>query len=74
MGRWAGAMIGGVALVGALGYSASAQWFTPQISGSGGTGLGLAIVRSIAEWHGGSVEIQSRTGGGTEVTLNLPRS
>jgi two-component system heavy metal sensor histidine kinase CusS len=42
-------------------------------SGSGGAGLGLAIVRSIAEWHGGSVELQRRVGGGTEVTLSLPR-
>jgi two-component system heavy metal sensor histidine kinase CusS len=42
-------------------------------SGSGGAGLGLAIVRSIAEWHGGSVELQSRVGCGTEVTLSLPR-
>ncbi len=37
-----------------------------------GTGLGLAICRSIAEAHGGAIKIDSRLGGGTCVTLNLP--
>jgi two-component system heavy metal sensor histidine kinase CusS len=37
-----------------------------------GTGLGLAICRSIAEAHGGVIKIDSRLGGGTRVTLNLP--
>jgi two-component system heavy metal sensor histidine kinase CusS len=40
--------------------------------GSGGTGLGLAIVQSIASLHGGKVEIASRPGKGTLVTLHLP--
>ncbi len=39
---------------------------------SGGTGLGLAIVKSIALLHGGSVEIQSKLGQGTRVTLSIP--
>lgn len=38
----------------------------------GGTGLGLAIVQSIASLHGGSVQIASKTGEGTRVTLSLP--
>ncbi|MEI2720664.1 MAG: sensor histidine kinase [Gemmatimonadales bacterium] len=29
-----------------------------------GTGLGLAIVKWVAEAHGGSVQVQSRPGGG----------
>jgi two-component system heavy metal sensor histidine kinase CusS len=39
---------------------------------SSGTGLGLAIVRSMAALHGGTVQIDSALGMGTEVTLILP--
>ncbi len=39
---------------------------------SGGTGLGLAIVQSIAQLHGGKVEISSQPGKGTQVTLHMP--
>ncbi len=41
---------------------------------SGGTGLGLAIVQSIMLLHGGNVEIASRVGQGTQVTLRIPLS
>jgi two-component system, OmpR family, sensor histidine kinase KdpD len=37
-----------------------------------GTGLGLFIARSIAEAHGGAVEVRSRDGGGAVFTLSLP--
>ena len=37
-----------------------------------GTGLGLAICRSIAETHGGSIEIESTLSRGTRITLSLP--
>ena len=39
-----------------------------------GTGLGMAIVKEIAELHGGALDIQSRPGAGTSVTLWLPRA
>jgi signal transduction histidine kinase len=37
-----------------------------------GTGLGLFIARSIAEAHGGSLEVQSGPDSGTTFTLTLP--
>jgi len=38
----------------------------------GGTGLGLSIVKHIAAYHGGSVEIESEAGNGTEIIVFLP--
>ncbi|MGQ0508229.1 MAG: ATP-binding protein [Myxococcaceae bacterium] len=37
-----------------------------------GTGLGLAIVKTIAEEHGGTVDVQSRPGKGTTFEVKLP--
>jgi signal transduction histidine kinase len=44
-------------------------FFTTRPSG---TGLGLAIVDRIVDAHGGHLEIDSRTGEGTTVTVFLP--
>jgi signal transduction histidine kinase len=38
-----------------------------------GAGLGLAICKWIAEAHGGQIEVTSRPGRGTTVTVTLPR-
>ncbi len=38
----------------------------------GGAGLGLAFVRTVAERHGGSVEVSSELGKGSVFTLRLP--
>jgi two-component system sensor histidine kinase BaeS len=40
--------------------------------GSPGAGLGLAISRDVVNAHGGSIEISSEVGKGTEVRLTLP--
>ncbi len=37
-----------------------------------GAGLGLSIVRSVAEAHGGSVELTARPSGGLTVRVSLP--
>ncbi len=39
-----------------------------------GAGLGLAICKWIAEAHGGGIEVQSRVGHGTTMTVKLPMS
>lgn len=41
---------------------------------TGGTGLGLAIVRNVVQGHGGRVELTSREGEGTTVTVRVPRA
>jgi cell cycle sensor histidine kinase DivJ len=38
-----------------------------------GTGLGLSVVKGLVELHGGRLEIASRLGEGTTVTVRLPR-
>src|ERR1700722_18916070 len=37
-----------------------------------GSGLGLSIVAAIAEAHGGTLDLQARTGGGLRVCVELP--
>ncbi len=50
-----------------------AKVFEPLFSTkSFGTGLGLPTVRQIVEQHGGKVEIDSKPGAGTRVTVYLP--
>ncbi len=46
-------------------------FFTTRPVGAG-TGLGLAVARDVAQAHGGRIEIASRAGSGTRVTVTLP--
>lgn len=39
-----------------------------------GTGLGMSIVKEIVELHGGRVELTSKMGSGTAVTLWIPKN
>ena len=45
-------------------------FFSPQ--SAKGTGLGLAIIKGIVERHGGGINIKSKEGCGTSVTINFP--
>jgi signal transduction histidine kinase len=39
-----------------------------------GSGLGLPLARKLAELHGGSLTVKSKTGRGTTATVILPSS
>ena len=52
-----------------------ARVFTPfSTAFDGGTGLGMAIVRRIVEDHGGAIDVESKPGEGTTVTILMPRN
>jgi signal transduction histidine kinase len=46
--------------------------FEPFSSTTGGTGLGLSIVYQIIREHGGTINVRSREGEGTTITIQLP--
>lgn len=50
------------------------QIWTPfHTSKVNGTGLGLPITRKVVETHGGSIEVESQIGVGTEFRVVLPK-
>ncbi|WP_416986179.1 sensor histidine kinase [Streptomyces sp. T028] len=48
-------------------------WRGARARTTGGSGIGLAVVRELATAHGGTVAADSGPGGGTRMTLRLPR-
>ncbi|MEK6334990.1 MAG: ATP-binding protein [Acidobacteriota bacterium] len=46
--------------------------FEPFTSTTGGTGLGLSIVYQIIRDHNGTINLRSRQGSGTTITIELP--
>jgi signal transduction histidine kinase len=48
------------------------QAHTRGTAGERGSGLGLAIVQQLVELHGGSIEVASEIGRGSEFTIHLP--
>lgn len=45
-----------------------------ETTGQPGSGLGLAVVRALAEAEGATLRLDGAPGGGTRVTVRLPRS
>jgi two-component system sensor histidine kinase PilS (NtrC family) len=48
--------------------------FEPFTSTTGGTGLGLSIVYQIIRDHSGTINVRSKVGQGTTITIELPRA
>jgi len=48
-------------------------FYTTRLT-EGGTGLGLAVTHGIVSAHGGTIDVESRRGRGTTVTIELPLS
>ncbi len=47
--------------------------FEPFSDDARGTGLGLSIVHKIISEHGGRIDVQSKIGNGTKITVELPQ-
>ncbi|WP_327347474.1 HAMP domain-containing sensor histidine kinase [Streptomyces europaeiscabiei] len=49
-------------------------WRGARARSAGGSGIGLAVVKELVTAHGGTVTAGSGPGGGTRMTLRLPRA
>ncbi len=53
-------------------FSAFTQVDHLETREQGGTGLGLAITKQLVELHGGTIDVHSKLGEGSEFTITLP--
>ena len=53
--------------------TASTASIEAGVRGEAALGLGLPLTRQFIEAHGGTVELESKKGKGTTVTLTIPR-
>ena len=44
----------------------------PAVQGQSGTGIGLYLAKRVVQAHGGAMEFQNNSDGGTTVMLRLP--
>ena len=59
-----------------IAYEPAGSWSLTNLiddHGEAALGLGLPLTRQFVEAHGGTVDLQSRKGEGTVVTIALPR-
>ncbi|WP_017731348.1 PAS domain-containing sensor histidine kinase [Nafulsella turpanensis] len=45
----------------------------PGLKGEPSTGMGMSIIKTIVEWHGGTVWLESKENEGTTVYIQLPK-
>jgi two-component system sensor histidine kinase KdpD len=53
-------------------FSAYGTASVERTRGKGGAGLGLGICKAIVEAHGGNIQAENRSGGGTRISFTLP--
>lgn len=53
-------------------FSVDAKYTSEGTAGEKGSGLGLSLVKEIIEKHGGTIEVESEYGKGTEFIFTLP--
>jgi len=49
-------------------------FYTKKVMGRSGTGLGMAVVWGTVRDHGGHIDVQSKVGQGTTITIHFPAS
>ncbi len=45
----------------------------PGLKGEKSTGLGMSIIKTIVEWHGGKIWLESKEGEGSTFFIQIPK-